>query len=559
LGVPLKLRGLRAAGIWLPIGLLVFSFSTSFGIVNPLNIAWLERGDMAAHFMGWHFFRKSDWGFPIGLNPNYGLELGSSIVFSDSIPLLALLFKPFDTFLPATFQYFGMWLLLCFVLQAFFAQKLITLMTSDYRIQIPGVLLLALAPIMIERSKVHLSLSGHFLVLAALYVCLRVGTSSRRVWWCLLLCCAASVHAYILVMVLAIWFADVSGRYFQGQIEAREAVIEVFFLFCLLAIVTWQIGYFVVGSGVFEDGYGYFRMNLMAPFDAYGWSHILKSQMSGGDYEGFSFPGLGVWLAAIFASPAMLKKSLGRGHFPPARRNALAVVLFGMLIYAISNKVGFGHHTFEIPLPDSVVELASVFRASGRFSWPVVYVCTLAVIWGIVRVYPRAAAIALLSVFGLIQVMDTGAQFRYLQQLNAAPPSASWSDELTTPFWSTAAERYTKLRWLPTENKSESWKRLAMVAAKHGLATDAVYVSRIPPESLVLERQTAAFTKTQGWETDTLYVMSHDTGRRISLLADPSRHLIAEVEGLTVLAPEWWACNDCSQMKTDRPTKPPGI
>lgn len=534
------------ARIWLPVGLLVFALSASFSILNPLNIAWLDRGDMAAHFMGWHFFRQSDWNMPIGLNPDYGLEMGSSLVFSDSIPLLAIFLKPFNEQLPEYFQYFGLWLLACLLLQAFFAQKLMALLTADWLLQLPGVVLLTVSPIMLQRMSGHLSLTAHFFPLAALYLCLRFGTERRVIWWCLLLCCAASVHAYLLAMVLAIWVADVAGRCLQGEIEAPRALFETVCVAVLLTIVMWQVGYFTIGRGIVVNGYGYYRMNLFAPLDPMDWSQLLRSRIANGDYEGFSFPGLGVWLAVMFAVPALLQQPLSQRRFPAARRNALLVVLIGLLFYAISNKIGFAQYTIELPLPPSIIELANIFRASGRMSWPVVYFCSLGAMWALVRSYPRATAAPLLFVACLVQLLDAGAKLTDLRLLHAVSPSSSWTNELSDPFWSAAAKRYEKLRWLPTQNNSESWKRLAMVAAKHGMATDAVYVSRPHPGTQILKQQTGDLLVSQNWDEDTLYVMSVARGRKLSSKVDTSRHFIIEVDGLFVLAPAWHACEECS-------------
>ena len=80
--------------------------------LNPNNVAWLDGGfDPTQHYLGWVFFRHSPWSIPLGLNPHFGMDISSSIVYSDSIPILAILFKPFAALLPETFQYFGLWLL----------------------------------------------------------------------------------------------------------------------------------------------------------------------------------------------------------------------------------------------------------------------------------------------------------------------------------------------------------------------------------------------------------------------------------------------------------------
>lgn len=96
-------------------------------------------GDPATHWLGWQFFRQApllQW--PLGANRAYGMEIGSSIVFTDSIPIMAFIFKPFSAWLPETFQYIGIWVLLCFMLQAYFAWKLLSLITPNRWLALVG-------------------------------------------------------------------------------------------------------------------------------------------------------------------------------------------------------------------------------------------------------------------------------------------------------------------------------------------------------------------------------------------------------------------------------------
>ena len=75
---------------------LLISFFCLAGVIGIENISfknteWLHDGnESAAEQLAWYFFRNDIWRFPLGVNPNYGEELSSSIVFSDSIPILAL-------------------------------------------------------------------------------------------------------------------------------------------------------------------------------------------------------------------------------------------------------------------------------------------------------------------------------------------------------------------------------------------------------------------------------------------------------------------------------------
>ena len=89
--------------------------------LNFTNIKWLFSGnDIAGHQTGWHFFKEDSWRFPLGSNPNYGDAIGNSIVYSDSIPLMAFIFKLFNSFMPEKFQYIGFWYLICFFFSRLF-------------------------------------------------------------------------------------------------------------------------------------------------------------------------------------------------------------------------------------------------------------------------------------------------------------------------------------------------------------------------------------------------------------------------------------------------------
>nr|BFE90691.1 hypothetical protein GCM10020185_12270 [Pseudomonas brassicacearum subsp. brassicacearum] len=84
---------------------------------------------------------------------------------------------------------------------------------------------------MFLRMGGHLSLSGHFLILAALYLALRPGLQKRRLAWGVLLAVTALVHAYLLAMVALIWLADLASQAIKGRLSRRDALIELGGLF----------------------------------------------------------------------------------------------------------------------------------------------------------------------------------------------------------------------------------------------------------------------------------------------------------------------------------------
>ena len=140
-----------------------------FLVVGPLpllpsNPFWLSGSiDPTTHYLGWVFFRDNSWTFPLGLNPKYGLDISSSIVYSDSIPLLAMLFKLIKFALPTPFQYFGLWYLTCFILQAWFASLVIKVITPKISLQFLASCIVVFSPILFFRIGLHAALAGQFM------------------------------------------------------------------------------------------------------------------------------------------------------------------------------------------------------------------------------------------------------------------------------------------------------------------------------------------------------------------------------------------------------------
>ena len=111
--------------IFISISIIFWLFLLGPQYINPSNQDWLYNGDLSIYQIGWKFFRNDIWRFPLGLNPNYGIYNGGSIVFSDSIPLLAFIFKLFESLIPDTFQYFSFWIFICIYLQIYLSYKII--------------------------------------------------------------------------------------------------------------------------------------------------------------------------------------------------------------------------------------------------------------------------------------------------------------------------------------------------------------------------------------------------------------------------------------------------
>ncbi|WP_219095190.1 DUF6311 domain-containing protein [Pseudomonas sp. UMAB-40] len=548
----MKASGKQWVVAWLPLLMGVVSFLMVIGprALDPQNIAWLESGDPATHYLGWAFFRHAPWTFPLGLNPAYGLELGNAIIFSDSNPLLALLFKPFSAWLPETFQYFGIWLLMCFVLQAWFAWKLMGLVTPSVLLGLLGTGLFLFSPPMFLRMGSHLSLAGHFLILAALYLALLPNVARRRLAWGSLLAATALVHAYLLAMVALIWVADLVGRTFKHQLKWRTALIELALLFLLVSVCCWQAGYFSVGDGTVSAGFGLYRMNLLAPIDANGWSLVLPNLPEGsGDYEGFNYLGAGLLLLAICAGVVLFRRTTGVGNTLRGLP-VLLLTLIGLTLFALSNDIGVGRFGFHYWLPERFVDRANIFRASGRMFWPVFYAIVLVVIYLVVRGHRPRVAACLLALAMCVQVVDTQDGWAGLRQNRMMAKASQWSTPLRDPFWASAALHYAKVRSLQPQNQSDTWQPIANYAASQGLKTDTAYLGRMSSKALERARQNAArMLQTGQYEPDSLYILDEKSMLEAVKSVRSDTDLLARIDGLVVLAPGWKQCAQCLAME----------
>ena len=78
---------------FLLFSLVLSIYLLGFRYLNPTNTSWLFWGDLPLLQTGWNFFRIDEWRFPIFSNPNLGIYLNNNLIYSDAIPLFALLLK----------------------------------------------------------------------------------------------------------------------------------------------------------------------------------------------------------------------------------------------------------------------------------------------------------------------------------------------------------------------------------------------------------------------------------------------------------------------------------
>jgi len=528
------------------LGALAFLLTIGGKPLIPDNIAWLQIGDATMYYLGWAFYRSEPWQIPPGASTYYGIELSNAIFYTDSIPLLAVPLKLCSFALGPVFQYFGYWLLICFVLQGIASWLLINRYATSHVVKLGFVVLCLFIPLFLGRiiESGHYALAGQFLILLALY---GYGNQSLRfpsTFWAIIVSASAVTQPYLLVMVAGIWVAHVVQTALARHVFVLLKSIVIVPVATL--VVMWAAGAFTLGSGLESSGYGTYRANLFAPFDGGLWSYFWPTvPKTVTEFAGSNFCGTG-FLVIYFVAMSLLLA--GKATLQWSRKYVpLMLVLSGMFLFALTNEVSVGPFLFELPLDDRLERIANLLRASERFLWPVTYAVSVLAIVVVARGLRPFACCIVVVVAAVLQVIDTGYGWRNLRvrfDLNAP----TWTTPLTSNFWKVAAIGKKGVRRIPMGNSMEENDVIAYYALTHGLVTDSVNQSRMNPDKLAAVNVAGNEAVATGqYEPDVLYVLSPelvDNAKRSLRHGDA----LVSVDGFFVLAPRWLECQPCASV-----------
>ena len=148
------------------VGLVLFYKIYGYGVIGITNVEWLlSGGDLTRSYLGWVSYRNSPWHFPLWLTDNLITGESVSILYTGSVPLLAIIFKLFRSILPVHFQYFGLYGLICFIIQGGLSAIIFRKYTKNYLYCALGAVLMIVCPVLLEDMFTDMSFAGHFVVL----------------------------------------------------------------------------------------------------------------------------------------------------------------------------------------------------------------------------------------------------------------------------------------------------------------------------------------------------------------------------------------------------------
>ena len=400
------------------IVILIFSMMYGIKVLNPTNVNWIfsTNGDIMQHYVGWEAYKFGDWTFPIGLTDATSFPTNISVIYTDSIPIVALFFKIFSFVLPKTFQYLGLYGLVCFILQAIFSAKIVSKFTNSKAVIVVASLLFTVIPAMIFRIFYHTALASQWLIILALeslflYDEFKEGKKCY-LFWGLLGFLISSIHLYYLVMCGIVLVGFIILDILNTK-KIKKSIISLIIFISVSLFTIYIFGGFVNFGESDSFGFGAFSYNLNGLFNSQGWSVFFEElPMISEQYEGFSYLGLGVILLIFIAFILTIIWYIKDKKILSKNKNliiSLCIISLLSTIVAISPKVYFGEKLlFELKLPEFITDVWSIFRSTGRFIWPVIYILMLASIIVVIKRLNWKLSVLILFICLCVQFVDIG-------------------------------------------------------------------------------------------------------------------------------------------------------
>ncbi|NTX39311.1 hypothetical protein HUA78_33240 [Myxococcus sp. CA033] len=479
------------------VGLLTFLATFGPGALAPWRLGWLIRDDFSQHLLGWLFFRQTPLGLPLGATPNYLHPLGTSLGYTDSIPWVGLLLRPFSFALPTDFQYIGPWMCLCLMLQGASAAWVARRMGASTQHQWCVGGLLVLSPVLLSRMTfAHEALCAHWLLVLLVGLHLIPQRDARdakqALGMGLSLCVfAAGVHPVIAAMTLPLALSLCARTALERKFPFTWPALAAVACFASVLGLFFAFGYLGTGIPVSATEFGDYSSDLTTLFNSIGhgeirWSRFLPPlPRNGSQNEGFGYLGMGGLVALVIVLGLMAREprrilSLWRRWVP------LTVVALGLAFFALSWRITFqGVQVADVSaLYRPVLKWVEAFRSSGRFIWPLHYLLLVGAALALPRLVRPSLAPTLAGLLLLIQGLDLN-----LGEGRRAHGGGGRWNTLPSPALSEAAKGRKHLALYPPQMHDGSGRgcragpmdfhRWAYRAYRLGLTFNSGYVARI--------------------------------------------------------------------------------
>ena len=462
--------------------------------LNPRNVGWLTP-DGATYCIGWELFRQDpSWHWPLTYTTKVGYPLGEAVALMDINPLMALLLKPFSPLLGEPFQYLGLEVALCAILQFFFALRLSRCVLGWKPLSMAMFSMFFLvSPPLTYRLVGHYSLSNHWVLLAALLVFYRAQEDTpnavRRfvISSQVLAAVAIAINPYLAFQSMVTLTAAVVTLLWQHRVRWLSAGMLMSGLGFTSILVAYSIGFLMPGGkGFTSSGYRYYSMNLLAPFDPY-WNvsifYRALPHFTDGQYEGYNYLGAGVMLLVLLTLLLVVwrrdkLRSLDRRRVIP-----LFLCCAALILMACSTKVSIGSvMLLDLDPRERLTPYLAILRASGRLFWLPYYAILLAVLSVPLLYLRRPWANLVIALALCVQLADTAPLRKWVH----TTVNQGYSEPLRSPVWTELGSVHKNLIVLPAwecDNKDtpggvDGYRIFGFLAFRQRMSTNSYYAGR---------------------------------------------------------------------------------
>ena len=503
------------------IGILCFAVIYGFKIVNPMYDGWLFHGDMdlRQHYVGFCHFKTTPWHFPIGLIDTLSVPYSMSVVYTDSIPLLALIFKLFRGVLPENFQYFGMFGLSSYMLIGALSPVLIRRFSDNKAFCIEGSIFFTLSFPILQRMFYHTALSAQWIIILALIVwvytdiCDEGQIRKLCLYWALIGMLSVLIHSYFVFMtgiVLAAQIIDALVRTYlleKNKNSAEKIKISTVIArckLCFLPLVSMGLSSFAIlyilggfyGKGsVSGYGFGDFNGNLSAYVNPLHYSSIFPGFELHGffEYEGFAYVGAGILLILAVAAGCTLyekvvaKKAtqidslqeteMAEGCFDSISINKGVIIFIVILVLLASCFPTFSFGTVKfigLPVPVILKKLLGICRTNARFVWVGMYLIILCALWYVAKRFDKKWMKAIFTIAVILQIFEVSGIAKEYHEKYA-------KDYEYKSVWSSLESLRVvndKEEFVFMYGDSDIMMDTAFYAYKHGMSQNSYYYAR---------------------------------------------------------------------------------
>jgi hypothetical protein len=465
--------------------------------VNPFNTKWISKGDLLSSQIQWNFYRKTpiiQW--PITAIPNYGESLGT--VVGSGIALVEIPLKLVNQVLPSNFQYFGLWILACFVLQGHFAAKILGHFNLSVIAKNIGSIIFITSPILVLRigELGHPMLAAHFLILGSIVLYLNNDQNDFK--WLILLVISMLTNLYLFVIVYGVYIARViqnvvvQRNWVSIKANMQKVLYSTFIAICVFVF----LGYFNFRNS--ELGSGFFRLDIYGLLNpgyahetSFSWvANLLDADHSSirrfHDYEGVAYLGLAPLIGLILYIQNMRLKNY---RSEVANISGIILIAMALFLVALSNRISVAGFEISYWWPTILTDLRQAFRAATRFSWLIYYVLMLLGLVALFRYASKGGRRTYLAgMLLLVHIIDI---FPAISHLHVKQTESEVRESsLSSSLWPEIAQSKDRLILYPnfdlqslndiefSEIWHENWQDFALFAIDEGLNTNFVYASR---------------------------------------------------------------------------------